>query len=183
MKNFLFKTYRYLIIAFVDVLMLGYIGLMVLVFLGKVGSSDDWKIANYCYFNIDSSVLDEHSSLQIEGDLVYYEYQHVEEQYGYQEDIKFVSDNNGALGGYDYHTYLYKAVDEIEIRFTLDNASIYKLQFTDIKVSSVSNDSNLSSLKSSEYKLTNKNNTYYLNYARTGDIYVYSVSVLYLVKK
>ena len=183
MKELLQKYYRYLIIAGVDLIMLSYIALTILVLLGKVGSEDDWKVANYYYFDITSEVLDDHSSLEVDGNKVYFEYQHEETLMHYQERIRFVSDNRGAIGTYLNPTYLYKAVNEVEIKFTLDNASIYKLQFSDVKVSESGDDTDPVSLSSSGYSLNNKNNVYILKYTHTGDIYIYSVSIIYLVKK
>ena len=183
MKEFLKKYYRYIVIFFVNVLMLGYIGLVILVLLGKVGSLDDWKIANYCTFTISSEVIDEYSSLNVDGDKVYFEYQHIESSHHYHEKIRFTSDSRGSIGGYSPHTYLYKAVDSIEISFTLEDDYIYKLQFTDIKVSELDDDTDPKSLSNNSYKVSNKNNVYTLKYNKESNIYIYSISILYLVKK
>lgn len=183
MKDNRRHKYRYLVVGLVNLAMLGYIALVILVILGKIGTPDDWKIANYCTFNIDSDVLDEHSSLVVDGNKIYYEYEHQEGHYLYKEKIRFSSDNRGAIGGYDSHTYLYKAVDSIEISFTLENASIYKLEFIDTKASNIDDDTDPKSISKNSYKVNNKCNVYTLTYNKNSDIYIYSVSILYLVKK
>ena len=180
----MFKKYRnYLVVGGVNLVMIGYIILLILVLLGKIGTGDDWAVANYCTLNIDCHILDEHSSI-IHTDRYYYEYQHEEENYSYEEDIIFSSNSSASIGGYGFDdTYLFRGKDEIEISFTLNNASIYKLEFSEIRVSSVEDKQSSKALSPSEYKLDKSNNIYTLKYVSSGDIYIYNVSILYLVKK
>ena len=184
MKTFLKKYARLGVILGLNLVMVIYTVVMALLFFTKLGHYDDWKIANYCYFNIDAQVLDSQSSLVESGEYIYYEYQHQNEEYGYQESIRFTSSKQyGNLGSYTDPTFLYGCKGEIRISFTLSDTSIYKLEFTDIKVSESNNDDSPNSLAKSDYQVSSKNNVYALKYRHTDKFYIYSVSILYLVKK
>ena len=174
---------KYLLIFVVDSILLGYLIAMILVFLNKLGPSDDWKIANYCYYNINSEILDSSSSIHLDGNDRYFEYTSTSEEYGYVEKIRFTSTGSGSIGGYGYDTYLYGTTNNVRITFTLENASIYKFQFSDIKISDSDDDPSPSSLSADKYKVSKKDNVYTLSYSQTDNFYIYSVSILYLVKK
>ncbi len=181
MKTLLKKYRNYLVIGLANIIMIGYTAVLLLAFL-KLGSYDDWKIANYCSYNINSSILDASSSIKVEGDTYYFSYDSEQSEYHYLENIRFSTKGSGAsIGGYGYDTYIFKGKGNIEISFTLNNVSIYKLQFNDIKVSNIEDDSDPTSLTG--YKLSHKDNRYKLSYSSSENIYIYSVSLLYLVKK
>ena len=175
MKKITDKRKAYLIVGSVDLVLIGYLVIIFLMFL-KFFGHDDPKAYT---FIVTNQIINEYSSLEDDNSFIY---KNISNQG--EEIIRFSSSGESAfIGTYDPNTYIYGTDDtSLYISFKLTGIKLNKVVFNTVEMCD-EDGLNVYTLKKSDYTTSQKDGYYTLKYSSDNTKYVYSVASTYYLNK
>ena len=175
MKKITDKRKAYLIVGSVNLVLVGYLIVIVLAFLKFFGHNDPKAYT----FIVTNQIINEHSSLEDNNSFIY---KNISTQG--EEIIRFSSSGESVfIGTYDPNTYIYGTDDtSLYISFKLTYVKLNKVVFNTVEMCD-EDGLNVFTLKRSNYSTSQKDGYYTLKYNSDNTKYVYSVALTYYLNK
>ena len=175
MKKITDKRRAYLIVGSVNLVLIGYLIVIVLAFLKFFGHDDPKGYT----FIVTNKIINEYSSLEDDNSFIY---KNISNQG--EEVIRFSSSGESAfIGTYNPNTYIYGTDDaSLYISFKLTDVKLNKVVFNTVEMCE-EDGLNVYTLKKSDYSTNQKDGYYTLKYSSNNTKYVYSVALTYYFYK
>lgn len=157
---------------------------ILLTFLKVVGTPDEWETHNYYYSLINKSILSNDDHIEVVGDSIIFRTSRVNSINNYLEEIEFKTTANSALIGEktSANPHLFGGTNNILVTFTIKEINIYKLEFSNVYISSSKQDPNPNLVDDIATKKIDSH-SYSFKLTSDTDIYLYSFGLTYLVHK
>ena len=168
MKKITDKRKAYLIVGSVNLILIGYLVVIILAFLKFFGHNDPKGYT----FIVTNQIIDEYSSLEDDNSFIY---KNISNQG--EEIIRFSSTGESAyIGTYNPNTYIYGTDNNsLYISFKLTNVKLNKVVFSTVEMCD-EDGLNVYTLKKPDYSTYQKDGHYTLKYSCNVTKYVYSVA-------